>query len=413
MKIGVWLDTDYNPEEGGGFSYYDRLVKTIDTYNFDKEFEIYFVTDGKSDDSFQRPIITLHYDFYEPHKFLKKSILRKMPLIKYFYKSLWNKFISSEYQRSIKERDKAYHKQLKDSEIKVIYYLQQACYSILPEFPFIATNWDIGHCSTFSFPELTSNSEFENRDYLYSKILPLALMIFTESEAGKKELLQFTNLNESKIKVVPIFAGNCISVNVSVSIQKIILNKYNIFNNKFFFYPAQFWAHKNHNGLLHAFSLFINENPDYKLVLTGFDQGNLNYIKSICRKLGLDNQVLFLGFVSNEEIYSLYKNATSLVMASYFGPTNMPPIEAMELGCPVICSDITGHHEILGDAAIYFQANNFESIYLAMINIIKCRDSFKEKLEKRKRTSAFTIDNALKNINIYLKEVVAIRSNWE
>ena len=139
----------------------------------------------------------------------------------------------------------------------------------------------------------------------------------------------------------------------------------------------------------------------------------MNYIKSVCSKLGLDNNVLFLGFVPIDEIYSFYRNATALVMATYFGPTNMPPIEAMELGCPVICSDIPGHHEILGDAAIYFQANNFESIYLAMIKIIESRDFYKDILEKRKQSSAFTIENALSNINKYLKELVVIRSNWD
>ena len=62
--------------------------------------------------------------------------------------------------------------------------------------------------------------------------------------------------------------------------------------------------------------------------------------------------------LTEEEIASFYKHALALVMPSYLGPTNIPLIEAREFNCPVLCSDLDGHKEILGSEAIYFPPNN-------------------------------------------------------
>lgn len=69
---------------------------------------------------------------------------------------------------------------------------------------------------------------------------------------------------------------------------------------------------------------------------------------------GLENNVTIKGFVSDENITYLYKNAVGLVMPSYFGPTNIPPIEAMALGCPVAVSNKYAMPEQVGNAGLLF-----------------------------------------------------------
>ena len=61
----------------------------------------------------------------------------------------------------------------------------------------------------------------------------------------------------------------------------------------------------------------------------------------------------FLGLVPDEDIPALYDGALALVMPSYCGPTNIPPLEAVTLGCPVIYSDLPEFREQMGDAALY------------------------------------------------------------
>jgi len=63
-----------------------------------------------------------------------------------------------------------------------------------------------------------------------------------------------------------------VSIDLNNEKQNEILRKYDLIKNQFFFYPAQFWAHKNHFGLVSAFARFLKSNPDYKLVLSGTDK---------------------------------------------------------------------------------------------------------------------------------------------
>ena len=84
----------------------------------------------------------------------------------------------------------------------------------------------------------------------------------------------------------------------------------------------------------------------------------------------------------------------------------------MELGCPVICSDLPGHREELGSAAIYFNPMDSNEIANAMIEVFLNRDTYKSRIREQANKTPFTIDNALKAIDKNLCEAVIIRDNW-
>ena len=166
-------------------------------------------------------------------------------------------------------------------------------------------------------------------------------------------------------------------------------------------------------NLINAFAVFIKKHPDYKLVLTGSDKGNKAYVQSYVEQLGMKDKVVFTGFVENVAINTFYKNATAMTMATFFGPTNMPPLEAMHIGCPVICSDIAGHREQLGDAALYFDARDSKALTQCMEEVVANRDKYAAAIEKQKEKATFTIEEALRRINQYMVELIAIRSAWK
>jgi glycosyltransferase involved in cell wall biosynthesis len=266
---------------------------------------------------------------------------------------------------------------------------------------------------TFPFPELVNGRNFGVRNRYFNERIHRAMMIFAESESGKNDLIKYANVPEEKIRVLPIFAGNVINEQVNDSQMREELINIGVKEHQYFFYPAQFWAHKNHITVLKAFSRVVNNNPNLKLVFTGSDKSNKKYVENYCKKLGIDKNVIFLGFVSNEALYTLYKNAAALVMASYFGETNMPPIEAMNIGCPVICSDILGHREILGDAGLYFKAWNCEELEKQMIEVLDNYQLYKNKVSDRKKSSIFNVDYSVHRLDTYLYEVSQIREAWE
>ena len=272
-------------------------------------------------------------------------------------------------------------------------------------FPFLTIHWDIGHLSTYVFPEFLE--DFEARVDYYRNVLPKALMIITETEAGKKELIKYTNINADRVAVMPIFPGEVIHENTPLEVQQKTLKDSSLESKHFFLYPAQFWAHKNHILLIDAFEHVLKKHPNLKLIFTGSDKGNLAYVKNYIQHKNLNEYIKILGFVSNAELFTYYKNAIALVMPTYLGPSNMPPLEAAFLNCAVLISNLDGHRELLGEYPRYFEPLDMNALAEEMLNQIE---------EKETRVfqyrDSFNINNAIKSLERILTKTITIRKNW-
>lgn len=91
-----------------------------------------------------------------------------------------------------------------------------------------------------------------------------------------------------------------------------------------------------------------------------------------------------LGYVSDQEVRWLYEHARLMAMPSFFGPTNIPPLEAMQAGCPVAVSDIYGMRERYGEAALYFDPRSVQSIADA-VEKLWTSDELREDLRQKGR----------------------------
>lgn len=397
MNIGVLLRYGFKPETGGGFSYYDALIGALMK---------------------RAPTNDVRYVFFNPGEKKIDSDCNIIPLGIVHDKGLFGTKLTSikayvKFCFHVKAKffNKHYNRVLRENKVKLMYYINQDDF-ILPDIPFVMTVWDMGFKVTYPFPELVRGRNFKGRTKFFEETLQRSLMVLAESEAGRNDLIKYANIHENKIKVMPIFAGNVINEVVNDSTMNHILEEYGLERHKFFFYPAQFWAHKNHITVIKAFARLVQDYPDYKLVFTGGDKTNMSYVQGRTKELSVDSRVLFLGYVSKQVLYTLYKNTTSLIFASFFGETNMPPIEALNLGCPVACSDVPGHREIMGDAATYFVAWNAESITNAMKSMIGTEKINRLKVESRCKDSVFKLDNSIRLLDSYLFEATQIRDTW-
>jgi glycosyltransferase involved in cell wall biosynthesis len=229
--------------------------------------------------------------------------------------------------------------------------------------PYIFTVWDIGHRTVPYFPEVSSNGEWEKRERIYAKMLYKASYIITGNETGKKEILENYSLSPVKIKIVP-FPN-------PVQLHKYCDNKPLIEISKpYIFYPAQFWSHKNHISLVETNKYLHDNNYPIHCYFTGSDKGNMTYIKNKIETYHLENYIHVLGFVGNDTMHYLYRNALALTFVSLLGPNNLPPIEAVSLGCPVIISNIPGHLEQMGCAAVAVDASDPIEIGNAVIKLL-------------------------------------------
>ena len=415
LRVGIVVFEEFNPTDGGAYSYQELLLKSINEFQFHPKIEIVniiFYKNRKNEVSeFKKESIYIKRGVggslrdsvkHSTIKYLNLQITRRNPLVNFL----------SAYV--LKKRNLKAEEILRENKIDLIYYLRTE-WEVL-NYPFIATHWDNCHKSIPPFPEVALDGMYEKRERYHLYTLNKALAILCESNAGAAEVRRLNCYDETKIKVLPIFAGDVINKKFTPEEQQKTLLKYKLEKEKFFLYPAQFWAHKNHYNLILAFNKFIKENSDdkLKLVLCGSDKGNLAYIKEVITFLSLNDRVLVPGFISVEELNHLYTNALALTMSTFLGPTNMPLIEAAHLICPVLCSNLSGHKEILGDNAIYFSPADADSIKDAMNKILD--ESLRKKLKASAfihiQQSHFNVTKALKILNEIFCEIIPIRKTW-
>jgi glycosyltransferase involved in cell wall biosynthesis len=406
LTIGIFLEHYVDIQAGGAFSYSEALIEAVDQYHFDNALDIRFITTGGMSSAVSNnKILTIdpyrhinkkiryrqhfNYSIIQPAKKLAKPLLNLHQKFQARFDTAYTKAIEEELARN---------------EIDLVYYLSPQNHKL--NYPFVSTHWDIGHRSMFPFPEVAMNGTFADRCHYYQTTLENAFAIYCESEAGRAELIKYTSINKDRVFVVPMFPGTVANLSVDLSRQVQCLEKYVLRGRGYFFYPAQFWPHKNHYNLLKAFKQLNRNYPEIKMLFTGADKGNLEYIKTVVNALGLQNVVVMPGFVSAEEIYSFYKNALALVMPTFLGPTNMPLLEAEFLGCPVICSNLEGHREMLGDNACYVEPADPQSIFDAMVKHVEAEP------KKPRNNAVFNIGNAVRQIEANFLKLRPMRKTF-
>ena len=406
MRIGVWIE-DVEATCGGGASYEQHVLNLIDEYDFSKHLDIVFVTENSVHHGhFAKALLTINYPKPDHSQYILKILTSFLPT---FPVNLKRYFLSRINRVRQIQLDTYLEQLLKRNRVDIIYYpIQQFCR--LPDYPFIATNWDIGHRSTYAFPEFHEKDKSHHRNKWYNHILPKALLVLTESKTGLNELIRYTSIGEHKIRVVPLIPGKCIYFKA----DKSIIEKYGLFSKRFFFYPAQFWPHKNHVVLIEAFAQVACDYPDIKLLLSGSDKGTLPFVRKYVDKLNLLDKVLFPGFVNEKEIASFYEHALALVMPTYLGPTNIPLLEARGFKCPIICSNLPGHKEILGPDAIYFPPNDVDKLSQAMRMVLngKLNSRNLNDVSQTKTQSIFTTQNFIVCLEKAFEDAIVIRKCW-
>lgn len=229
--------------------------------------------------------------------------------------------------------------------------------------PYIVAIHDMMHKYYHNFSEYPFHRRIM-RDIIYKRSAENSIFTVVDSNGGKKDLINFYNIDEHKIKIIPYCPSLLVSKykNLDESAIKDVIRKYNL-PDKFIFYPAQFWEHKNHLRLIKAIDFLKNNFRErIPLVLVGSKREAYPKIIRLIDKLNLKSDVTHIGFVSQSELVALYKASKMLVYPSLIGHTNIPPLEAMMLGTPVVCSNIFSMPEQIGDAGLLFDPFNIEDI---------------------------------------------------
>lgn len=223
------------------------------------------------------------------------------------------------------------------------------------------------------------------RELIYRRLGRHATRIVVDSAHSKADLVGLFGMDAARIRPVPMgppphaYEPDRVT-NAAVS----ELKARRALPERFLFYPAQFWDHKNHRRLFEAVARLRRDGLVVPVVLTGGLLATGEAILAHVPAMGLADQIVYLGYVSEREIVALYKLAVALVFPSFADYTNIPVLEAMALGTPVLCSNVFGMPEQLGGAGVLFDPFDVEAMAAAIRRVWES-ESLREDLVARGR----------------------------
>lgn len=201
------------------------------------------------------------------------------------------------------------------------------------------------------------------RRYSVPKAYSSADLLISISEYSRSELNERFNIPKEKIHVIPCSISNDWFVSQPVNKSE---------NTPYLLAVSGDAPSKNLPGLLKAFSIAVKDTnlKDFKLRIVGVNSSSKKYFLKIIKGLGIENQVILEDFVSKEQLQKLYREAWASLTLSLYEGFGIPIIEAMASGTPVVCSNTTSLPEVAGNAAIFANPRDIQSMVSAILKVI-------------------------------------------
>jgi len=195
-----------------------------------------------------------------------------------------------------------------------------------------------------------------------------AAHIIADSQATKRDLMERYGVDPAKIAVVypgcdvaafhPLDAGAVESVKARYGIA-----------GDYILFVGTIQPRKNLVRLIEAYRKL--EAGSWKLVIAGKKGWLYEAVFRRVRELGLEGQVVFTGYVAEEDLPALFSGARLFVFPSLYEGFGLPVLEAMACGTPVVCSNASSLPEVAGDAALLFDPLDVEGMAAAMDRVLR------------------------------------------
>lgn len=246
---------------------------------------------------------------------------------------------------------------------------------VLYSKPYIVTIHDLT-LSMFPGQKMTKWYHRVGYNLTIKNAVKKAKRVIAISENTKKDLMRLLGVPEKKITVI---------YNGITPEFKVIPEYKNEPHPPFLLYAGVWRSHKNLPGLIAAFHVLKNKNPEFKdvkLIITGKPDPHYPEVQRSVHFLGLEKDVKFPGLVSEQELIKLYNQAKIFVFPSFYEGFGFPPLEAMRCGTPVAAANSSSIPEVCGaENAVYFDPHDINSIAESILSLYK-NTALREKLIK-------------------------------
>lgn len=288
----------------------------------------------------------------------RRRVARKLPRIAKALRAVKGYASSSTSRTADVLTDPQSEKAIRSADIDVMHFTYQRGFKT--DIPSIYHPHDLQHRH---LPNFFTPDEITLRDYVYRTMCERSKVVAVASEWVKADLVTEYGLPAAKIAVVPMappldaysirgeHGGDPDSVRKALGVPE-----------RFLLYPAATWPHKNHIRLLQT--LAINREYGYKIHLacSGRLTPHFDRIQEVAQELNVEDQVTFVGFITPNQLVSLYVSAQAVIVPTLFEAASFPIWEAFSAGKPVACSNVTSLPEQVGDAALIFDPEEVTDI---------------------------------------------------
>jgi glycosyltransferase involved in cell wall biosynthesis len=316
---------------------------------------------------------------------------------------------TDDWLRRLGNIEPKYYKQLRRLNIRILWNMNQ--HELKTELPYIRTIWDVNQRIYSAFPEFSYTwFGFDGLDRGLAYSLARASYVIVGTAQGKQQLVTMYGVDPSKVHIIPFPAPHLLEEK-SVAKARAQIER----ACSYILYPARLYPHKNHIVILEAMRILrASRNVRLKAIFCGADGGNQTHILKHAERLGIRDDVEYVGLISEERLGEYYKGALALVYSSAVGPDNLPPLEAMAIGCPVIAGEVCGAREQYGDAVLYFDPMKEEELAERIYDLYQSETLRGNLIGRgRARARSWTADDYARKVVSIFDQFSLIARNWE
>lgn len=208
-------------------------------------------------------------------------------------------------------------------------------------------------------------------------------LILADSHNTKADLIELLRIDPDKVDVVPAGVEDRFRPINDAAALDVVRRRYGLGSEPFILSLGTLEPRKNFSGLIESYALLRHEhNVPHRLVIAGGKGWLYEGIFETRRRLGLEEMVLFAGFVADQDLPALYNTADLFAFPTWYEGFGLPVLEAMACGTPVVTADNSCLPELVGDAALLVSATEVEELAHAMYCLLTDA-SLRDTLAKR------------------------------
>jgi glycosyltransferase involved in cell wall biosynthesis len=202
-------------------------------------------------------------------------------------------------------------------------------------------------------------------EYFIKTRLKYARHMLTISEFIRHEIMDEFKVHPSRVSSIPLAPASFFAPSSSVMVAQ-VQKKYCL-PKEYLLFVSSLEPRKNIDLLIDALAV---ADMDIPLVLVGgYGWGDKAWLEKI-NKGRLKKRIFCTGHVSDQDLAAVYTGATALVYPSFYEGFGLPILEAMACGCPVICSNAASMPEAAGNAALYIDPLDVDSLVHAIETLV-------------------------------------------